>query len=118
MNTPYDARRATEDELKATHNLHEFVVTLGETVVCHVSSLGYASTMASILNQEYAMWQKQENKRIAELEAALQEVRQFVRYTFPLQDPSDIRYGNRDAAILLAQWGNSEGETSETEGDS
>lgn len=43
-------------------------------------------------------------QRHKETEAALEELRNFVRYTFPLQDPSDIRYANRDAEILISKW--------------
>ena len=46
--------------------------------------------------------------RHKETEAVLEELRNFVRYTFPLQDPSDIRYANRDAEILISKWESSE----------
>lgn len=72
MKQLYDARRATDEEKALVHGTMDYVVTMGDTIVCHLPLLGVASTMANILNQEYAMWEKQENARIAELEAALE----------------------------------------------
>jgi hypothetical protein len=74
MNNPYDARRATEEEKALVHGTADFVVTLGDKIVCHLQLLGIASLLANILNQEYAMWQQKENERIKELESALERI--------------------------------------------
>lgn len=77
MTSPYDARRATEDELTATHGQLEWVVTLGETVVVNVKSLEFASVMASILNQEHSVLARKvetQSQEIARLRAALQYI--------------------------------------------
>jgi hypothetical protein len=58
MNTPYDCRRATKDEMQKNHDLLEWAITLNDKAIMFVRSLEYASAMVTILNQEASIWQK------------------------------------------------------------
>jgi hypothetical protein len=58
MTSPYDCRRATEDEMQKNHDLLEWAITLNDKAIMFVRSLEYASAMVTILNQEASIWQK------------------------------------------------------------
>lgn len=103
------------------------VIKCGNRHVLLVTGSSDAYLIAQVLNDEIApmiaaleeksLENMRLNERIAELEAALDEARNFVRYTFPLRDPSDIRYGNKDAEVLLTKWGMVKDEESENDHD-
>jgi hypothetical protein len=58
-------------------------------------------------SNEIAALQRANAELLQQLESEREErgkLKQFIRYTFPLQDPSDIRYANKDAQIFIALW--------------
>lgn len=75
MKQPYDCRRIQDGEFPdLPQGIHEYCITLNSKALMTVASLGIGSLVASVLNQEYAMWEQQQNKTLERYKAALAKV--------------------------------------------
>jgi hypothetical protein len=79
--------------LTGEHYTELFPVAIycGDKEIMRVQSENLANTLTATLNQEYAMWIKQENERIAELQAALATCIMTLKGTFYTGRTTDVQ---------------------------